>query len=177
MRMKAAEILPVGPQSLSQVLALNNDHAAELSPLEEAGLARLVRQAFWAGRIGAVDAFLIALDQDAAYGSPNFEWFRARMSRFVYVDRVCVSPDARGRGLARLLYLDLFEKAAVAGHDRVVCEVNVFPPNPASHAFHAALGFVGIGQADINGGVKSVRYFVKELGAAASKTNPASRSI
>ena len=32
--------------------------------------------------------------------------------------------SARGRGYARRLYDDLFRHAAVAGHDRVVCEVN-----------------------------------------------------
>jgi predicted GNAT superfamily acetyltransferase len=163
--MTTPEILLIDRAFFPQVLALNNEHAAELSLLDEAGLERLVGQAFRASRIGTLDAFLIALDQDAAYGSPNFQWFKARMKRFVYVDRVCVSGHARGRGLARLLYLDLFEKAAAAGHDRVVCEVNSNPPNPASDAFHASLGFVEAGRADIHDGAKSVRYFTKKLSA------------
>ena len=67
-------------------------------------LTQLVGQAFLARRIGELDAFMLALDQDADYDSPNFLWFRDRYPRFVYVDRIVVATRARGRGLARLLY-------------------------------------------------------------------------
>ena len=73
-------------------------------------------------------------------------------------DRILVAPSARGRGCARQLYHDLFEYAAQAGHDRIVCEVNKTPPNPASDAFHAALGFVEVGNASVHGGSRTVRY-------------------
>jgi GNAT superfamily N-acetyltransferase len=96
----------------------------------------------------------------------NFLWFRSRLARFVYVDRVVVAVGARGRGHARRLYLDLFERARLAGHDRVVCEVNSTPPNPGSDAFHAALGFTQIGAETIHGGAKTVRYLLRELGSA-----------
>jgi predicted GNAT superfamily acetyltransferase len=148
------------------LLALNNRHAEELSWLEPEELSHLVVQAFYARRIGAVEAFLIAFDQDADYDSPNFLWFRARYRRFVYVDRIAVAESARGRGYARRLYHDLFDIAARNGHDIVVCEVNSDPPNPGSDAFHAALGFLEIGQATIHGGRKAVRYFARSLGAA-----------
>ena len=95
--------------------------------------------------------------------SPNFIWFRARYPRFVYVDRIVVAPSARGRGCARRLYDDLFEHAARAGNDRVVCEVNKTPPNPASNAFHAALGFVEVGSASVHGGSRTVRYLSHTL--------------
>jgi predicted GNAT superfamily acetyltransferase len=97
-------------------------------------------------------------DQGAQYDSPNFLWFRSRYPRFVYVDRIVVASSARGRGLARRLYDDLFKQAIAAGHDRVVCEVNMQPPNPASDAFHAALGFVEVGTATIHDGNRTVRY-------------------
>jgi hypothetical protein len=48
----------------------------------------------------------------------------------------------------------------------VVCEVNADPPNPASDAFHAALGFAAVGSAANHGGGKTVRYFCRELTAA-----------
>jgi predicted GNAT superfamily acetyltransferase len=83
--------------------------------------------------------------------------------RFVYVDRVVVAAGARGRGWARLLYEDLFVRARHAGHDRVVCEVNLEPPNPASDALHAALGFVEVGRASIHRGSKIVRYLSHAL--------------
>src|SRR6185437_12371238 len=95
-------------------------------------LTHLMRQAFFARRVGGVDAFLLAFDQDADYDSPNFLWFRDRYPRFVYVDRIVVAASARGRGLARLLYRELFEQAMRAGHTQLFCEVNSDPPNPAS---------------------------------------------
>ena len=68
--------------SLGQILLeLNNAHARELSWLEPEQLEDLIGQAFRARRIGKVDAFLLALDQDANYISQNFQWFRSRYSR------------------------------------------------------------------------------------------------
>jgi predicted GNAT superfamily acetyltransferase len=145
------------------LLALNNEHARELSWLEPQRLQHLVEQAFLARRVGNLDAFLLAFDQGAHYDSPNFLWFRARYPRFVYVDRIVVASSARGRGHARRLYDDLFEQAIAAGHDRVVCEVNLQPPNPASDAFHAALGFVEVGTAKVYDGNRTVRYLSKAL--------------
>jgi predicted GNAT superfamily acetyltransferase len=155
----AAEISPAYPLAKT-LLALNNADAAQLSWLEPGRLAHLVGQAFLARRIGEVDAFLLALDQDADYDSPNFLWVRSRYQRFVYVDRIVVASSARGRGCARRLYLDLFEQALKAGHDQILCEVNT---NPTSDAFHAALGFIEVGTADVYGGNRTVRYLSRAL--------------
>ena len=145
------------------LLALNNAHARELSWLTPERLQHLVGQAFVVRRIGLLDAVMLAMDQDADYASPNFQWFRARYPRFVYVDRIVVAPAARGRGYARLLYRDLFEQALRAGHERVVCEVNSTPPNPESDAFHAALGFAEVGRASVYDGSRTVRYLTRTL--------------
>ena len=146
------------------ILALNRAHVAETSALEAADLRALLAQAF---HVGACDrgreAFLIALDQDAIYSSPNFQWFKSRHERFVYIDRVIVAPSQRGRGLARLLYEGLFAAAARARHVLIGCEVNAEPPNPASDALHAALGFVEVGRAVLAGGAKRVRYLTREV--------------
>ncbi|MGX7707034.1 GNAT family N-acetyltransferase [Methylobacterium sp. Gmos1] len=157
----------IGPlQDLDPVLTLNTAHAAETSHLDEAALRALVDQSFLAAAVTGPDglaAFLIALDQNADYASPNFRWFQARYPRFVYVDRIVTAPAHRGRGLARALYADLFARAGAAGHGRVACEVNRVPPNPGSDAFHAALGFHEVGAAEIHGGVKTVRYLLREV--------------
>ena len=160
--LRPADARPGAPLGTT-LLALNNAHASELSWLEPSDLASLVAQAWLALRIGEVDAFMLALDESASYDSPNFGWFRARYPRFVYVDRVVVAPHARGRGLARELYDALIHTASQAGHERIVCEVNLDPPNPASDAFHAALGFAEIGSASIHGGAKTVRYLQRSL--------------
>lgn len=146
------------------VLSLNNEHAKETSFLDEPALTALLSMAFYARGIDAgAKAFLIALDQDAPYVNPNFAWFKARHISFLYIDRVVVAKSARGMGLAKSLYEDLFEAARHARHIRVVCEVNSEPPNPASDAFHAAMGFDIIGQAAIHAGTKTVRYLAKNL--------------
>ena len=162
MKARAAP-LPISRELHGDVLALNNAHAAELSWLEPGELFALLGQAFYARRVGKLDAFLLAFDQGASYDSPNYLWFRERHARFVYVDRVVVAAAARGRGLARALYDDLFRCAKVAGHEVVVCEVNVEPPNPASDALHAALGFEQVGWAKIHDGQKTVRYLRRAL--------------
>jgi uncharacterized protein len=161
--MVKAALLPVSPTVEPAVLSLNNAHAAELSWLDGERLRLWLRQAFHARRIGEVYGFLLAFDESAAYDSPNYLWFRQRYRRFVYVDRVVVAPAARGRGLAGLLYADLFDHAARAAHDIVVCEVNRDPPNPASDAFHAAQGFAEVGRATIHQGSKTVRYLARAI--------------
>ncbi|GAC1343712.1 MAG: GNAT family N-acetyltransferase [Acetobacteraceae bacterium] len=138
------------------LLALNNAHAVELSWLDAGRFRRMVGAAFLARRVGAESALLLAFDQDAAYDSPNFLWFRARYARFVYVDRVVVAARARGRGYARRLYGEVFARAAAAGHEVVTCEVNSEPPNGASETLHAALGFAEVGAGAF--GAKRVRY-------------------
>lgn len=140
---------------------LNNAHAEETSHLAPDAWQRLQDIAFAA--LAVEDgAFVIALDQDADYASPNFLWLKARRDRFVYVDRIIVGARHRGRGLARALYASLFDAARAAGHDRVVCEVNRDPPNPHSDAFHHALGFAEIGRGVPEPG-KLVRYLERRL--------------
>ena len=152
---------PISDTLEPAVLALNNAHAIELSWLDADQLRVLIRGAFYARRIGEIDAVLLAFDEGMTYDSPNYRWFRARYRRFVYVDRVVVVESARRRGHARQLYVDLFEHARRAGHDIVGCEVNHDPPNPASDAFHAALGFVEVGRGSIHQTGKTVRYLVR----------------
>ena len=168
--MLAAETQSIGPAEISgseplgkALLALNNAHAQELSWLEPERLEHLDQQAFLARRIGNLDAFLLAFDQDADYDSPNFLWFRERDERFVYVDRIVIALSARGLGLARLLHRELSAEAARVRHSCVACEVNSEPPNPASDAFHDALGLSEVGSARIHNGSKTVRYLLRAL--------------
>src|SRR5258708_36512461 len=175
------------------LLALNNDHSIELSPLTLAELGLLIRQSFFSATINDSDALLIAFDQSSRYQHVNFLWFRAffenalqqntsqsslgapRAERgrglfekhpnanFVYVDRIVTSPAARGKGYARALYAELFQRAKSPGHTRIACEVNLDPPNPASDAFHASLNFHEVGRAAIHNSTKTVRYLLRNL--------------
>ncbi len=120
---------------------------------------------FHARRIGRAEAFLLAFDQRADYRSRNFIWFRERFEAFVYVDRVAVAAEARGRGHARRLYADLLRHAAAAGHTRIACEVNIHPPNPASDALHASLGFSEVGRGVLQDGARRVSYLLRPVAA------------
>lgn len=153
------EIYDLRTEHIRFMLPLNNAHAAETSLLDEQGLESLLRNAFYARGIECgLTAILIALDQNADYQNPNFQWFKQRKREFVYIDRIIVAKAARGRGLARSLYDDLVVRLKQTGHRRAVCEVNIQPANPASDAFHAAMGFLPIGEATIHNGAKVVRY-------------------
>jgi len=163
--MKVSEIDDLSSVDAAIMLPLNNAHAKETSALDEASLTALIDMAFYARGIDrGATAFLIALDQDATYDSPNFLWFKACRESFVYIDRIIISSAARGQGLARSLYEDLFAAAKHAGHDRVVCEVNIDPPNRVSEAFHATMGFRAVGEATIRNATKTVRYLERVLG-------------
>ena len=158
------EIQDLGLPDMAWVLALNNAHTDETSFLDASGISALLDHAFYCRGIDrGATALLIALDQNAPYDNPNFNWFKQRYGSFVYIDRVIVAGAARGRGLATKLYEDLFTKARNAGHDRVVCEINIDPPNPVSDAFHGAMDFAAVGQAILYDGKKEVRYFEKIL--------------
>jgi predicted GNAT superfamily acetyltransferase len=135
----------------------------ETSSLELTGMQALISHAFYLGtcEAGGAEAFLLAVDQDADYTSPNFLWFRTRYPRFVYIDRVIVAASQRQKGWGRRFYGGLFEAAAAAGHTVVACEVNSEPPNPASDAFHRALGFTEVGSAVLAGRGKTVTYLVR----------------
>ena len=166
----------ITPGAEAGILALNNEHATELSWLDSGRLAALVSRAFHARCIGDAEAFLLALDERAEYDSPNFRWFRERYQSFGYVDRRAVASAARGRGHARRLYADLIGRTAASGRRIIGCEVNFEPPNPASDALHAALGFSEVGRAVIGGGSKTVRYLVCPVcrpGAGAGRASAA----
>jgi hypothetical protein len=131
------------------ILALNAESVHFLSPLGEARLAALAKAACYLRVVeegGAIAAILLGFRKGADYDSPNFLWFDERFDDFVYVDRVVVSPQFRGRKLADLLYDDFESFARANGVTRVTCEVNVEPPNPVSLKFHARRGFREIGQ-------------------------------
>lgn len=159
----AIELQPLRNLDLVPFLELNNQHSVELSALGAGEFARLAACAFHARATIDPRSFLLAFDEAAPYASPNYLWFRARHSRFVYIDRIVIEPSGRGRGIARQHYLDLFEAARAAGHALVCAEVNFDPPNPASDAFHAALDFAEVGRAIQPARGKSVRYLELQL--------------
>jgi uncharacterized protein len=143
---------------IDNILALSALHEVETSSLTRDSLSHMLSEAFHSASAGdGRDGYLIAFDQDSDYNSVNFHWCKERYPRFVYIDRVVVAAAARGQGVARTFYTDLFDHARAAGHTIILCEINLDPPNPGSVAFHSALGFVEVGQAQL-GDNKRVSY-------------------
>jgi hypothetical protein len=147
------------------VLELNRDSVRELSELDEQRLEWLISLAHSAVAIDADDGlagFALAIAPGTSYDSENYRWFGARFERFLYLDRIAVSARLRRRGIATRLY-DAIEDAA-GPFARMVCEVNVEPPNPASLAFHGARGYVELDRLAY-GEHKLVALLAKELTA------------
>ena len=152
-------IRSITTDDLPAVLALNNAHSVEVNALTADALTALVAIAAHARIIDSCDGFLLALSERTPVQGPNHAWFIERYPAFVYIDRVVVAPEARGRGHARALYADL---AATAAGRPLCCEVNVTPPNLGSLAFHDRLGFEACGEADDPRNGKRVRYLVRK---------------
>lgn len=143
------------PGHFADILALNAESVHFLSPLTPERLAHLHAQAAY-HKVMLDDeyivAFLLAFAPGAPYDSINYRWFDTRYTDFLYVDRIVVADSARGLGLASRLYRDLFGEAQARGHQRVVCEFDIDPPNPASERFHRGFSFSEVGSQRLPGG-------------------------
>jgi predicted GNAT superfamily acetyltransferase len=152
-------IRPATEDDFEALLRLNSEWKHFTSPLDRPGLARLHDQAAYHRVVeqdSEVVAFLLALREGASYDSPNYRWFDGSGGVFLYVDRIVVTRDQQGKGLARALYDDFFEFARAERVERVTCEVDLEPPNEASDAFHSRYGFLEVGTQWVALGTKRV---------------------
>ena len=149
----------------SAILALNEELVHFLSPMDEARLRHLDAQAAYHRVVeieGTVVAFLLGLREGADYDSPNYIWFASALDRFLYIDRVVVSPAYQGKGYGPQLYDDLFAVARKTGVKNVTSEFDVEPPNPASLKLHQRYGFKEIGTQTVSNGMKRVSLQMAE---------------
>ncbi len=161
-------IRPAEADDFAAILALNAAWVHCTSPLDEVALGDLHAQAAYhrvAEVDGCVAGFLLAVGPGQGYESPNYRWFAARSDDFLYIDRVVVAGDHQGTGVGGALYDDIADWAVRHGVGRLVCEVNVEPPNPVSDAFHARRGFVEVGTQWVASGTKQVSLRERTLGA------------
>ena len=144
-------------------------NAAEEEKTSRIDLARITQLDRWSDyhRVALVDdevvGFLLVMSETSDYDGENFRWFVERYSRFLYVDRIVIDRSAAGRGVGSALYRDLIQFAATQGCPLLCCEINVSPPNPVSHAFHAHFGFEEVGRSAEAGTPKVVSYQVTEI--------------
>lgn len=143
------DILTATMEHLDAMLAINNEAVPHVNGMSRPQFAELRRQAVVcrvATVQSAVVGFILALDHRATYPSENYQWFVSNLARFLYVDRIAVAPQHRGKGVGGALYRSLIADTRRLGLDVVACEVNLDPPNPLSLRFHKTLGFEQIGE-------------------------------
>ena len=160
------EFCQAGPADFPALLALNEASVPHVNSIDTAQLARFLAQAKVFVRVveaGQLAGFAICLGTGVAYASPNYQWFERNTTKFLYVVRIMVHPDFRRRGVARRLYAELTARALDLGLQRLCCEVNLMPANPASLALHQQLGFAQVGAQHTTGGAKEVALLIKEL--------------
>lgn len=166
----AMRIVPVTPDHLAAILALNEEFVQVLAPLSRERLELLDSLASY-HRVAVdqdeVAGFVLAFGPDARHDSVNFRWFAARYRSFLYVDRVVVEAHRQGAGIGGLLYRDLFAFAIDEGYEQVTCEIDADPPNPRSERFHERFGFREVG-------VQQVEYVAGSPKRVSLRAAPAS---
>lgn len=161
------EFRQVVPADFPVLLELNEASVPHVNSIDAAQMARFLAQATAFVQVvedGQLAGFAICLGCGVDYGSVNYQWFERESADFLYIDRIMVHPDFRRRGVARLLYAELTARALDLGLQRLCCEVNLMPVNPASLALHKQLGFAQVGAQHTTGGEKEVALLIKELG-------------
>ena len=134
------------------VLTLNNDNLPAVSELSLESLRHLIKTAdriLIAEEDGVSLGALVLMREGhlETYSSKNYAWLTEKFDRHLYIDRIMIASEARGRGIGKRLYHD----AAILANSLklpLTAEVNVVPDNPASHAFHHRLGFEAVGDID-----------------------------
>lgn len=109
-----------------------------------------------------IAGFVLCLPSGVAYWSGNYQWFAARHSAFLYLDRVVVAPRAQGQGAGRALYEDM-HGFAERRWPRVTLEVNLRPPNPVSDAFHLQMGYLAVGVREYADGANAVTMYERRM--------------
>lgn len=169
--MAEPRVRPLRPADRDAVLALNRAEVPRVGPLTADDLTGLLSRCELAmvAEVAAegLAGFLLALAPGQDYASPNYGWFAARGTDFLYVDRVVTAPAHRRRGVASRLYDAIEERARAQGRAEVTCEVNVRPANPTSLAFHRQRGYREVGRQDTSGGRLTVALLALPVGPRA----------
>jgi predicted GNAT superfamily acetyltransferase len=150
----------------SRILDINATEEEKTSRIDLARITQLDRWSDYHRVVvvqGQVVGFLLVMSDASDYDGDNFRWFVERYKRFLYVDRIVIDQAYAGQGVGSALYGDLIQFAATQGCPVLCCEINVSPPNPVSHAFHARFGFNEVGRSAEANAPKIVSYQLAAL--------------
>jgi uncharacterized protein len=168
-------IRSAAPSDFETICALNLAEVQHTSAMDVARLVELDALSCYhkgASLGGIISGFLLAMSNGSPYRNDNFEWFSKKYARFIYVDRVVVSPTSRGLRLGSLLYEDMFRHASSNAIPLVACEYNIVPPNEPSRLFHEKFGFKEQGTQWVANGTKRVSLQIADLTSSWSNRGP-----
>ena len=149
-----------------RLVEINRAEIQHTSPMDRNRLQELVSYSCFAKAAvisGKIVAFVLAMRENAPYVNANYLWFSKRYSQFLYIDRIVVAREQSGMGLGSRMYREVFQFAATEHLPLVGCEINVIPPNPASHKFHEKLGFREVGRQWLADNSKQVSMQIVEI--------------
>ena len=163
--MSKPEIRAIAETDRPAVLALNQGAVPHVGPLTLNNLRTLIGQTCYA-RMVVVEqelaGFMLAWHPGNPIKAPTIAGFASAMKASC-TWTVSQWPSFSGPGHRQSAVSG--SRAAAGRATRITCEVNLPPPNPGSMAFHQKLGFVEVGQQDIDGGSKRVSLLCKDLSA------------
>jgi len=161
------KFINVSPDDYPELIDLNESCVPHVNSIGIDDLVAFQANAFCFNKLSdshnRLGGFVIALQPGESYHSSNYRWFERKYETFVYIDRMMIHPDFRRRGLALQIYQELEQLARAATIPRLCCEVNLDPPNPASHQLHQQLGFESVGTRKTENDSKQVDMLVKRL--------------
>jgi len=150
---------------LDAVLALNNAADGGISPMNSAQLQKFYQIADYF-RVAEVDGhlagFLIALRENADCHGANFQWFKQRYERFVFIDRIVVANAYRRHGLGRVFYSDVHSFAEPRA-PMLTCAVGLEPRDDVAVLFHGTYGFNEVGQQVLDDSGRHIGLLSKDL--------------
>ena len=166
-------IEPISQPHFPAILDLNAKYVSVLAPLDDHSLRALLAVSCFARVVhcGGCErnacGFMIVCREGQTLASENYAWFTARYPRFLYLDRVVLDTCMQGRGVGRDLYAALEVADCARNVPLLTLEYNIEPLNAASHAFHARMGFVQVGERRLPAG-KRVAMMTRALQTSAS---------
>ena len=149
-------------KELNILYSLNQQNTPEVGELESINvLSKLINMSainFYVLEDDEIIGFVICFRENSEYKSPNYNYFKNKEDKFLYIDRVVIKESYRRRGAGSYLY-DRLDELAKKEDIPLCCEVNIMPRNEISLSFHYKRGFKDDGECRFER--HSVRYLKK----------------
>jgi len=161
-RLRSFDLSNCSDSDLQTIFKLNQQNTPEVGSLDSTEhLKRLIELSAYNLLLlndEEIIGFIICMREGSLYDSENYKFFKQRLKKFFYVDRVAIDKHFRRSGLGKYIYEDIFAHAS-KDNLSIALEVNTRPVNQPSLNFHEKMGFEKVGSKDFDD--HSVAYFLK----------------